>query len=300
MTSMTRTPEQTGTGHPDAAPTAASQNTDAPTLGQNLDQKHPAAHNREPSPTSRENQHHTDLDSLTIEEAITILNDPIQAAQVFHIARGPNVQCPKCSHRRDTHQIINKPGAYRCGNCKSLFSIKTNTAMADPSIKLTTWALAVYLIIKNPDHYQGDTLAASLSITATPAGRIERTITELIDGSSNMTQVMASLATLKTFTPKPRNQHPKEDPSTKNGRTPQDSTRRPYWEVPGEEPSPSRTEMTYSTKCPHCGATGTINDNIGRRCIMCSKPPTQTATIPDNTLLPRPGTHAFKLDNPQK
>ena len=172
--------------------------------------------------------------------------------------------------------------------------------MVGPFIKLTTWALAVYLIIKDPDYYRGDTLAASLSITATPAGRIERTITELIDCPSNMIQVMASLATLKTFTPKPQNQHPKEDPGTKNGKTPRDSTRIPYWEVPGEEPSPSRTEMTYSTKCPHCGATGTINDNIGRRCIMCSKPPTQAPTVQDNTVLPRPGTQAFKLNNPQK
>ena len=300
MTSKTPPPEQTGTGPPSPAPKAVSQNTRVKLPGENLDQKRPASHDREPPPTTGENQNHTNLDSLTIEEAITTLNNPIQAAQVFHIARGPKVQCPKCSHRRDTHQIINKPGAYRCGNCKSLFSIKTNTAMADPSTRLTTWALAVYLIVKDPNHYRGHTLAASLSITATPAARIEQTIRELINGPSNTIQVMASLATLKTFTPKPQDQYLKEPPHTKDGTTPQHSRRRPYWETPGEEPSPSRTEMIYSNRCPHCGATGSINDNIGRRCIMCSKPPNQAPTVQDNTILPRPGTRAFKLDSPQK
>ena len=281
MISTTQATRQTRAEPPAPPPGSPSKTTGRTPTEESLAMKHPPQQAMAPALTTRENHTGTNLDSLTIEQATTLLKNPEYAAQAFHLARGPNIQCPKCSHRSDTHQIVNKPGAYRCSNCKSLFSIKTNTAMVGPSIKLTTWALASYLILKDPDRYHGSTLASSLSISPTPAGRIEQTIRDLIKGPTTTIQLMAKLAALKTFTPNPKTKF------IKRHTDPQASPPRPYWEIPGEKPSPSRTEMNSSNKCPHCGATGTINDNIGVRCIMCCKPPATTVIPQDNTPVAR-------------
>ncbi|MYH38553.1 MAG: IS1595 family transposase [Rhodospirillaceae bacterium] len=54
--------------------------------------------------------------------------------------------CPKCGSMR-THKAAHKKMPYRCSDCRSYFSVKTNTTMQSSKIPLRKWAIAVYLCL---------------------------------------------------------------------------------------------------------------------------------------------------------
>ena len=57
-------------------------------------------------------------------------------------------QCMHCGADR-TRPVPNaKPMPYWCTSCRSYFSVKTGTAMADSKIPLRKWAIAIYLCLK--------------------------------------------------------------------------------------------------------------------------------------------------------
>ena len=54
--------------------------------------------------------------------------------------------CPKCKSRR-TGNASHKYMPYWCSDCRSYFSVKTNTAMQASKIPLRKWAIAIYLVM---------------------------------------------------------------------------------------------------------------------------------------------------------
>jgi len=56
--------------------------------------------------------------------------------------------CPHCGSIR-TSEASHKKMPYWCADCRSYFSVKTGTAMANSKIPLRKWAIAIYLCMTN-------------------------------------------------------------------------------------------------------------------------------------------------------
>lgn len=54
--------------------------------------------------------------------------------------------CPKCGSTR-TREASHKKMPYWCSDCRSYFSVKTNTAMQSSKIPMRKWAIAIYLCL---------------------------------------------------------------------------------------------------------------------------------------------------------
>ncbi|MXW84521.1 MAG: transposase [Boseongicola sp. SB0667_bin_21] len=69
------------------------------------------------------------------------------AREWFESVVWPNGRhCPKCGSLR-TDKASHKKMPYWCTDCRSYFSVKTNTAMQASKVPLRKWAIAIYLCI---------------------------------------------------------------------------------------------------------------------------------------------------------
>ena len=79
------------------------------------------------------------MDMFPTEEAAT--------AWFESVVWGDGRHCPKCGSVK-THEVPNaKPMPYWCTDCRSYFSVRTNTPMARSNIPLRKWAIAIYLCL---------------------------------------------------------------------------------------------------------------------------------------------------------
>lgn len=71
--------------------------------------------------------------------------------------------CPHCNSGRVYHFSDRK--TFKCGECRSRFSIKVGTIFEDTKIPLRKWFMAIWLITNHPKGIASTTLAKDLDIT---------------------------------------------------------------------------------------------------------------------------------------
>ena len=71
--------------------------------------------------------------------------------------------CPHCKGNRIYHFSDRK--TFKCGDCKTRFSIKVGTIFEDTKLPLRKWFMAIWLITNHPKGVASTTLAKDLKIT---------------------------------------------------------------------------------------------------------------------------------------
>ena len=94
--------------------------------------------------------HHTapgksDREGITLFEVMEIFPDEQTATKWFENVLWPEERCcGKCDSTR-TCQASHAKMPYWCSDCRSYFSVRTGTALADSKVPLRKWAIAIYL-----------------------------------------------------------------------------------------------------------------------------------------------------------
>ena len=84
-------------------------------------------------------------EGMTVLELMDMFPTEEAAREWFESVVWPNGRhCPKCGSLK-TRVASHKKMPYWCTDCRSYFSVKTNTAMQASKISLRKWAIAVYL-----------------------------------------------------------------------------------------------------------------------------------------------------------
>ena len=84
---------------------------------------------------------------LSLIELFAMFPDEKAAAQWFESVIWRNGRtCPKCGSER-TSEASHKKMPYWCRSCRSYFSVKTGTALANSKVPMQKWAIAVYLCL---------------------------------------------------------------------------------------------------------------------------------------------------------
>jgi transposase-like protein len=71
--------------------------------------------------------------------------------------------CPYCGSARIYHFTDRK--TFKCGDCRTRFSIKAGTIFADTKLPLRKWFMAIWLITNHPKGIASTTLAKDLKVT---------------------------------------------------------------------------------------------------------------------------------------
>ena len=86
--------------------------------------------------------------------------------------------CPHCGSIRTADVKNEKPMPYRCQDCRSHFSIRTNTILAESKIGLHKWLFAIYLMTTARKGISSVQLAKELGVTQKTAWFLEHRIRE--------------------------------------------------------------------------------------------------------------------------
>ena len=73
--------------------------------------------------------------------------------------------CLKCGSTDAYRVKSGKPQPYRCRDCRSYFSLKTNTALAGSNLTLRQWAFGIYLVVTNLKSVSSMKLHRDLKVT---------------------------------------------------------------------------------------------------------------------------------------
>ncbi len=73
--------------------------------------------------------------------------------------------CLKCGSANAYRVKSGKPQPYRCRDCRSYFSLKTNTALAGSNLTLRQWAYGIYLVVTNLKSVSSMKLHRDLGVT---------------------------------------------------------------------------------------------------------------------------------------
>lgn len=85
----------------------------------------------------------------------------------FESIAWPNgeIACLKCGSCNAYRVKSGKPQPYRCRDCRSYFSLKTNTALAGSNLTLRQWAYGIYLVVTNLKSVSSMKLHRDLGVT---------------------------------------------------------------------------------------------------------------------------------------
>ena len=84
---------------------------------------------------------------MTIVQLMDMFPTEESATEWFESVVWPDGRhCPKCGSTR-TREASHKKMPYWCSDCRSYFSVKTNTAMQASKIPMRKWAIAIYLCL---------------------------------------------------------------------------------------------------------------------------------------------------------
>ncbi len=75
------------------------------------------------------------------------------------------IACLKCGSLNAYRVNSGKPQPYRCRDCRSYFSLKTNTALAGSNLTLRQWAYGIYLVVTNLKSVSSMKLHRDLGVT---------------------------------------------------------------------------------------------------------------------------------------
>ena len=84
--------------------------------------------------------------------------------------------CPYCGSRRSSIWWKDRPGYYRCKDCRKKYCVKTGSIFADTKIPLDKWMLAFYFIVTARKGISSIQLSKELGITQKSAWLLEQKI----------------------------------------------------------------------------------------------------------------------------
>ncbi len=88
--------------------------------------------------------------------------------------------CPRCGSSR-TREATHKTMPYWCTDCRSYFSVRTNTVIERSNVPLRKWVWAIYLHCTHPKSITTRKLAADISVSQTTAWFMLQRIREAYD-----------------------------------------------------------------------------------------------------------------------
>ena len=98
--------------------------------------------------------------------------------------RTGEMACLKCGSTNCYRVKSGKPQPYRCRDCRSYFSLKTNTALAGSNLTLRQWAYGIYLVVTNRKSVSSMKLHRDLGVTQKTAWFMLRRIRETWGGAN--------------------------------------------------------------------------------------------------------------------
>ncbi len=120
---------------------------------------------------------------LSLVQAVRKFDSEQAANDWFVERRWPDgIKCPYCDGPNVSPRKSNrKTPVYRCNPCKRDFTVKTGTIMHDSKLKLSTWALAFYLMSTSLKGVSSMKLHRDLGITQKAAWHLAHRIRETYD-----------------------------------------------------------------------------------------------------------------------
>ncbi len=93
----------------------------------------------------------SERNGITLFALLQMFPDEEAAERWFEAQRWPDGEraCPKCGCMNTRRVKSRKPMPFWCKDCRSYFSLKTATVMADSNLGLRTWAFGMYLMATN-------------------------------------------------------------------------------------------------------------------------------------------------------
>ena len=108
-------------------------------------------------------------EGLTIVELMDMFPTETAATAWFEETIWPDGRhCPKCGSLR-TREASHKKMPYWCTDCRSYFSVKTNTPLANSKIPLRKWAIAIYLCLTSLKSVSSMKLSRDIGVKQTTA-----------------------------------------------------------------------------------------------------------------------------------
>lgn len=103
---------------------------------------------------------------LTLSEMFNLFPDDATAEQWFIERRWPDgVRCPLCGSDNVQDGAAHKTMRFRCRGCRSRFSTRTGTVLADSNVGFRNWVIAIYLITTNLKGVSSMKLHRDLGVT---------------------------------------------------------------------------------------------------------------------------------------
>ena len=104
--------------------------------------------------------------TLSLVELFEIFPDETASRTWFEKHHWPNGRfCPHCGSVGTAEVPDNKPMPYWCGDCRSYFSVRTGSALANSRVPLRKWAIAVWLYITRPKGISSVQLAKDIEVS---------------------------------------------------------------------------------------------------------------------------------------
>ena len=118
---------------------------------------------------------------LTLLEVVGRFDTEEKAEAWFVEQRWPNgLACPRCGSLSVARIKNRKPQPFRCRDCRSHFSVKTETVLQNSNIPLQKWAIAFYLFMTNLKGVSSMKLHRDLGITQKAAWHMAHRIRETL------------------------------------------------------------------------------------------------------------------------
>ena len=124
---------------------------------------------------------------MSLFDAVKAFSDEAKVEELFIEARWPDgVRCPFCGSERIRTRPTRKPQPFRCYGCRKDFSVKTATVMHGSNLKLSKWALAIYLMSTNLKGVSSMKLHRDLGISQKAAWHLSHRIRKAYETRGNL------------------------------------------------------------------------------------------------------------------
>jgi transposase-like protein len=118
-------------------------------------------------------------ENLSIYEFMRRFPDENAARLHFEARRwGSDRRCPSCKSGRTVEVTNQKPMPYRCQDCRSHFSVRTGTVLAESKIGLHKWLMAIYMLHMARKGVSSVQMAKQLGVTQKTAWFLDHRIRE--------------------------------------------------------------------------------------------------------------------------
>ena len=123
---------------------------------------------------------------ITLLQLFEMFPDEASARAWFEETRWPDGRaCGKCGSTR-TREASHAKMPYWCSDCRSYFSVKTGTVMANSNLPMRKWAIAIYLMTTNLKGVSSMKLSRDLGISQPSAWHMQHRIREAMRSDDPM------------------------------------------------------------------------------------------------------------------